>query len=87
MVLPLFDAVSHPVEAHVDGSRSTLLGGAVDDAGSGRVVDGDRRCRLFMVHFFEHGPDVCALLTVVEKASGFGFHGRREDIFHDAAID
>ena len=35
VVLPLFDAVSHPVEAHVDGSRSTLLGGAVDDAGSG----------------------------------------------------
>ena len=77
----MFDSVSEPVEAHVDGFGSVLSDGGVDDAVGCAVVGANGGRRLWMAHFGECCSHWNGELGVHVEGSYFGFGGRGHDIF------
>ena len=85
--LALFDAVTDPVEAHVDSFGSALFHGVVDYSGCARVVYLNGGGRLGPTKFEESCADGACILCVVEASSNFSFGGGRHDVAEDAADD
>ena len=48
----LFNVFADPIEAHVDGFRSDMFAGFVEDGGSGCIIGFDGRCSLLVTPFF-----------------------------------
>ena len=79
----LGNAVSEPVEAHVNDFESVLLDGVVEDTIGGAVVGSDRGRELFVSEFNE-SDSVWDCCTGIEVAyTDFGFSSGGEDILHD----
>ena len=53
--LALFDAIAHPVKAHVHGFGSALFDGTVGDAGGAGIVGLDWSGCLWMAHVMKRG--------------------------------
>jgi hypothetical protein len=83
----LADAVTNPVEPHVNGLGSTLFDSVIGDANGGVVVCLDRSRGLGVAHFFEAGADGTSILEVVEEGTQFRFGGTGEDLVHGVAED
>ena len=81
--LTLVDAVSDPVEPHVDCLGSSLFYCAIGDASGAGVVCLDWRSWLGMSHVDEGGSDGGCIFSVHEECSKFYFCGGGEDGFHD----
>ena len=64
--LALADAVTDPVEAHVDGFGSALFYGVIGDTGGCVVVSDNGSGRLRVAEFFEARADGTCFLAVVK---------------------
>ncbi len=85
--LALGDAVSDPVEAHVDGFGAALFDGVVGNARGTGVVGLDGSGWLWMSHPGESGPEPGTIFGVVEEGAKFSFGGRGDNSFDDGAVD
>jgi hypothetical protein len=85
--LALGDAVSDPVEAHVDGFGAALFDGVVGNARGTGVVGLDGSGWLGMSHLGEGGPEPGTIFGIVEEGAKFGFGGRGDNSFDDGAVD
>ena len=70
--LLLVDAVSKPVEAHVDCFGSVLSDSRVHDAVGSAVVCSNRGGRLWMIHFCQCGSHGNCIFGVHIEGSNFG---------------
>ena len=75
VVHALFDAVSHPIEAHVEGFRQFLAEGFRENAASGRIIGFELGAigRLCVAEFNGGGADGNAFFPGHVDASCFGF--------------
>ena len=70
--LLLVDAVSKPVEAHIDGFGSVLSDSRVHDAVGSAVVGSNRGWRLWMIHFGQCGSHGNCIFGIHVEGSDFG---------------
>ena len=75
----LFDATSHPVEAHVKGFGAFPAHVSGGDTVGGYVVSLDRSGRLQVAHFNQGRADGNSLLAVEEERTGFSLGGGCHD--------
>ena len=71
--LSLSDAVTYPVEAHIDGLGPFLFDCIVGYSRRGCVVCAHGGSWLFVSQFFKGSAERTGLFTVVEKCRQFGF--------------
>ncbi len=69
----LFDAITYPVESHVDGPGALLVDGIVGDSAGGRVVGLNGCGVLCVAHLVECSAKDFAFFCVDEEACDFGF--------------
>jgi hypothetical protein len=78
--LALADAVTNPVEAHIDGFGSFLFDHVIGNAKGGTVlVSYDWSGRLGIAKFLKARMNWACFLAVVEESSKFGFSGTGYD--------
>jgi len=85
--LALANAVTDPVETHINRFGAALLDGVIDETIGTSIVRLDRRGWLGVAHFDEGSPDLASVLAIEVKASEFSFEGRAHDILQDGADD
>ena len=81
------DAVTDPVEMHVDGLGAFLLDGVICDASRGGIIGDDRSQRLGVSEFFEANANGAGFLGIVENGGQFSFSGGRYNFFEDLTRD
>jgi hypothetical protein len=81
--LAMGDAVSDPVEAHVDGFGAALFYSVVGNARCTGVVGLDWSGWLWMSHLSEGGPEPGTIFGIVEEGAEFGFGCRGDNSFDD----
>ena len=75
MELALANAVTNPVEAHVDGFGSFLFYRVVGDAKGCTVISDNWSRRLGIAKFLRACTNRAHFFTIVEESSKFGFGG------------
>ena len=83
MKLALGNAVSDPVEAHVDDFGSILFDGVVEDTIGCAVVGSDRGRGLFVSQFNEGDSVRDCYMGIQVACTDYRFGSGREDILHD----
>ena len=71
--MALTNAISNPVEVHVDGLRAELLDCVIGDACCCVIVSLDRGGRLWVAQFNEACADGACFFTILEESSKFCF--------------
>ena len=84
--LALVDAVSDPLEKHVDGAQVLLLDSSIDDACWGAVVTFYWSVWLGISYFFKGGADGNTGLGVFKYVYHLGLCCISDEIFHDAVF-
>ena len=79
--LALANAVSDPVEAHVNGLAALLFYRIVADAGCGAVVRLDWSGGLFVAQFLEGGAEGTSFTAIVEEGREFSLGSAGHDLF------
>jgi len=83
--MSLSNAISDPMESHVDGLASLLFYSVIGDGYSTLVITDDPCWRLLVAEFFEGGAEGFAFFGSVEQSSIFCFGSRRDFDINDGA--
>ena len=82
MVLLLVDAISDPIEMHVNGTGSALGDGVIGEANGSGVINLNGCWGLWVSEFFKGGGERGRFFGVVEEGTEFGFGSGGKDHFH-----
>ncbi len=85
--LALADAVTNPIETHVDGFGALLFDTLVGNTSCSAVVSLDRGRWLRMAVFFKTNAQGASLFTIVEKGCKLRFGSTGEDFFQNLAVN
>ena len=81
--LAFTDAITKPVEVHVNRVVTSLFDGVINDSFSTGVVSMYGSCWLFPTHWLKGGADDTTTLGIVEEDTDFGFGGGGKEIEYD----
>ena len=78
--LTLVNTVANPIEAHIDGFRTTLADGGVSNTSGGGVVGLEWSRWLWVAEFKKGCAKDNAVLAIDKEGTNFQFSGRGHDI-------